>query len=60
MTLTTIDLFPSYLTMKIFQKVVHCQIVDLLDLSGILSSLQSGFRSSHSTETAVICLLDFI
>ena len=46
--------------MKIFEKIVHCQIVDFLDLSSILSSSQSGFRNSHSTETAVICVSDYI
>ena len=47
-------------TVKIFERVVHFQIVDFLDLSGILSSSQSGFRNSHSTETGVICVSHYI
>ena len=47
-------------TMKIFEKVVHQQVVDFLDLCNILSSSQSGFRNAHSTDTAVICVSDFI
>ena len=46
--------------MKIFEKVVHQQVVDFLDLCNILSSSQSGFRNAHSTDTAVICVSDFI
>ena len=45
--------------MKIFEKV-HRQVVDFLDLSNILSSFQSGFRNAHSTDTAVICVSDYI
>ena len=47
-------------TKKIFEKVVHQQVVDFLDLSNILSSSQSGFRNAHSTDTAVICVSDYI
>ena len=47
-------------TVKIFERVVHFQIVDFLYLSGILSSSQSGFRNSHSTETGVICVSHYI
>ena len=48
------------ITMKIFEKVVHSQVSSFLDSSDILSSSQSGFRSSRSTDTAVICVSDFI
>ena len=47
-------------TMKMFEKVVHRQVVDFLDFSNILSSFQSGFRNAHSTDTAVICVSDYI
>ena len=48
------------ITMKIFEKVVHRQVSDFLTSSKILSQSQSGFRNSHSTDTAVICVSDFI
>ena len=47
-------------TMKIFEKVVHSQVSIFLDSSNILSDSQSGFRSSRSTDTAVVCVSDFI
>ena len=48
------------IAMKVFEKVVHYQVYDFLDSSKILSSSQSGFRHGHSTDTAVICVSDFI
>ena len=48
------------ITMKIFEKVVHSQVSDFLDSSNILSQSQSGFRNKYSTDTAVICVSDFI
>ena len=48
------------ITMKIFEKVVHSQVSDFLDSSNILSRSQSGFRNRYSTDTAVICVSDFI
>ena len=47
-------------SMKIFEKVVHSQVYDFLKDSKILSENQSGFRNSHSTDTAVICVSDYI
>ena len=46
--------------MKIFEKVVHYQVSDFLDSSNILSKSQSGFRNKFSTDTAVICVADFV
>ena len=43
------------ITMKIFEKVVHCQIVNFLDLSSILSSSQSGFRNSLLKNCCDLC-----
>ena len=48
------------ITMKVFEKVVHYQVSAFLDSSNILSRSQSGFRNSYSTDTAVICVSDFI
>ena len=48
------------ITMKVFEKVVHEQVSVFLDNNKILSQSQSGFRYGHSTDTAVICVSDFI
>ena len=46
--------------MKVLEKVVHSQVYEFLKKSKILSENQSGFRNSHSTDTAVICVSEFI
>ena len=46
--------------MKVFEKVVHEQVSLFLDENKILHPSQSGFRYGHSTDTAVICVSDFI
>ena len=46
------------IAMKIFEKIVHRQVSDFLDEHDILSKSQSGFRNTHSTDTAVICVSD--
>ena len=38
-------------------RIVAQQLNDFLKSSDLLSSLQSGFRSGSSTETAVLCVL---
>ena len=48
------------IAMKIFEKIVHRQVSDFLDEHDILSKSQSGFRNTHSTDTAVICVSDYI
>ena len=48
------------ITMKVFEKLVHEQVSSFLDNNKILSPSQSGFRYGHSTDTAVICVSDFI
>ena len=47
-------------TMKVFEKIVHSQVAEFLKRNNILSEYQFGFRNSHSTDTAVICVSDFI
>ena len=44
--------------MKIFENIVHQQVSEFLKQNDIL--LQSGFRTSHSTDTAVLCVSDYI
>ena len=48
------------ITMKLFEKIVHEQVSNFLDINNILNPSQSGFRYGHSTDTAVICVSDFI
>lgn len=45
---------------KILEKSVYSQLEKYLVRNNILYSLQSGFRSSHSTDTCLIHLLDHI
>ena len=39
---------------KIFEKVVSNQLIQYLSSNNLFESLQSAFRSNHSTETAII------
>ena len=41
---------------KVFEKVLHNQLVDFLELHSVLSAQQLGFRKKHSTSHAVSCL----
>jgi len=39
---------------KALEKIVHAQIVEFMLRNSLFNSLQSGFRSSHSTSTALL------
>ena len=45
---------------KVMEKVINTQLADHLELHQLLDSSQSGFRTNHSTETALIAATDDI
>ena len=45
---------------KVFERVIHTQIVSYLCTNNLLCEQQYGFRAKHSTELASIKLVDFL
>lgn len=43
---------------KILENIVHQDLTEFVNNKNILSRCQSGFRTKHSTETALQCLID--
>lgn len=43
---------------KILEKHVHCSLMTYLSEYALLHSTQSGFRSAHSCETALVSMID--
>lgn len=43
---------------KILEKIVHTQLCAFLNVNDLLDPLQTGFRRGHSTQSAVVKLLD--
>ena len=43
---------------KVFEKILHNQLVDFLNSNNVLSSQQFGFRKKHSTSHAISCLFE--
>lgn len=45
---------------KVFERIVLNRMMKYLDKFNILASAQHGFRSGRSTQTAAICLVDYV
>ncbi len=45
---------------KIYERIVHSQLVSYLEKYSLLSNSQFGFRKHHSTETCILSMLDKI
>ena len=43
---------------KVFEKIIHNQLIDFLDSHNVLSKNQFGFRRKHSTSHAISCLYE--
>ena len=45
---------------KVFERILHKQLVGYLNLNGLLSQSQHGFRRHHSTTSAALDLLQYV
>ena len=43
---------------KLCEHIIHCAVIQHLDVNNILSEAQHGFRKLRSCETQLICMLD--
>ena len=45
---------------KIFERLMYNRLINFLDKNSVLSTFQHGFRKNHSTDTAILNLVDMI
>ena len=45
---------------KVFERVIHTQLFNYIDVNDLLTEQQYVFRTKHSTELAAIKLVDFV
>ena len=45
---------------KILEKLMYTRLIKFLDNNNVLSENQFGFRSGHSTQQAILCIIDRI
>ena len=57
---TPIHLHTYHFFSKVFEKIVYNHVLDFIDDNNVLYDYQYGFRHSHSTQQAIITLVDRI